>query len=288
MAEKAPFSEIFLQAWKASSPRATTLVFGALVACGMATEQVVAQALGRPDQESIASALRGAWGDYAGELSALLAIVLLAHVFGQANLIAALSSRKRQGFRLGDISVRFAQTLAVDAVAVAIVAVLMLVFASPALIALLSNQSAFHGAAFLGALAFLPVLFAGTFIRQYGLFYYLLSPLCFRDSIDRGTALFLKYVVRSFAFWLFSFALAAAFTFLVNAAMLGTSSLFTAVGLKVFSGQAATVAGFVGLVWFAIFDQALTLRFFEDLASEKGKEDVVSGEQVLDPSMPVA
>lgn len=286
--EKAPFSELVSQAWKASTPKAPTLFFGMLVASGMMAEQLVAQALWQqPASGGAALALRDFWVEHTAIATGGFLLLLLAHAFGQANLIAALSTR-RMGFRMGEMISRFIKTLAVDVTAGAALCVLAFIFAAPPLLALLSNRGAFEGAALLSIVAFLPVALVISFIRQYGLFYHLLSPLRLRSSVDRGAALFSKFFLRSLGFWIFSIAVAAVFTFFLNAAMLGTSSLFMKVGLVPFSEQIVLGIGFIGFVWFMVFDQALSLRFFEDLASERDSEKLASGEHVLDPSMPAA
>lgn len=286
---KAPFSELFLQAWKASSPKTVTLAFGLLVAAGAASEQLALQAFWQPAPESLAAVLRGAWSEYAAFVSLVFVMMLLMHAFGQANLIAALSENKKMRFQRTDMVSRGVKALAVDAVAAGVLGVLALVFAAPPLMALSANRGAFEGATLLSVFAFLPVLLAVLFIRQYGLFYYVLSALRFRSAVDQGATLFSKFIARSLMFWIFSFAIAAVFTFFLNAAMLGTSSLCIKAGLEAFSSEAALAIGFAGFIWFTIFDQALSLRFFEDLASEKDVEKLVSGEQrVFDPGMPVA
>jgi hypothetical protein len=287
MMEKAPFSELLLQAWRASSPKAGTFIFGVLVASGMAAEQLAIQAFGQPVSESFAAWLRDAWTDHTVVVSGVFLGMLLIHMFGQANLIVALSHRKVVRFRMVDMAERFAKAVSIDLTAGVALGILALVFATPSLVALSNNRGAFEGAALLGVFAFLPVVCAVLFIRQYGLFYLLLSSLRFRSSIDQGTALFLKFFLRSIAFFIFSFAIAVVFTFFLNAAMLGTSSLFTKVGFGYFSRQAALGIGFVGFVWYTVFDQALSLGFFEDIASGKDTAKSLPEEQrVLDPGMP--
>lgn len=284
-----PFPEIFREALKASSLRAATLAFGMFVAIGMASEQIVLQAFLAPDEGSIAATLRGYWPGHEWSLLAAMATILLVHVFGRANLIAVLAShRKKSSFAAADMVRRFTRALAVDAVSAAALFGLAIVFALPSLMAFLNNRGAFEGVMTLSVFAFIPVLLTVSFVRHYGTFYYLLSPLRFRSSIDRGATLFSRFMLRSLAFWVFLFVISAAFTFLLKIAMLGTSVLLQAAGLQSVSDQAGLLVGAAGFIWFAVLDQALILRFFEDIASGKDKEKPAAEERVLDPSMPPA
>lgn len=286
---KTPFAQLFFEAWKASSPRVLTFVFGALVAIGMTAGQLAFQAVWHPDEGSIAATLRALWPEYAGLLIAVATGALVAHECGRANLIAALAARPaRARFGAADMASRFAKVLLIDSITIVVLSGLALVFALPLVVALVNNRGAFEGAAFLSAFAFLPVFIGVSFIRQYGTFYALLSPLRFRLALDHGAALFARFAMRSFGFWVFLMGIAVAFTFLLNAAMLGTSVLFQRVGLADISSEMAFLIAAAGLIWFTVFDQALILRFFEDIASGKAKEQPVSEEQVLDPGMPVA
>jgi hypothetical protein len=265
-----------------------TFSFGVLIAAGVVMEQLIPQALWQPTEKSFAAALRNFWFGHDVLILLLFASVFFASVFGRANIIVALARHQlKPSFHGREMASRFGRLLIVDITAGLLLTILVIVFAFPPFVAFSSNRGAFEGAIMISAFSFLPVLFTVACIRQYGIFYFLLSPLQFRSAIDRSVALFSRFMARSLAFWIFSFAVVVVFTFFLNAAMLGTSSLFRLLGFSLFSEHASSLIGFIGLVWFSVFNQALSLRFFEDLATEKTEGQAVSGEQVLDPGMPI-
>ena len=131
---------------------------------------------------------------------------------------------------------------------------------------------------FISLLVFLPLFLITFFIRQFSLYYFLLSPLTFTASYERGTALFMRYRLPSFLFGLFSFFLYGVFTFSLNLAMLGGVVLLQKILPEISRSAFFFLGSLFFLTWYAVFHQALWLHFFTSLA--KPKNPLISEEGI--------
>ena len=128
------------------------------------------------------------------------------------------------------------------------------------------------------------LIFLLTFlIKEFSLFYYLLSPLHLLPAIERGSIFCMKKLSTSIFFLMTYFLFSLLFTFSLNLVMLGGVVLFQKLNLSESSTIVAFLISLPCLVWYAVFSQSLWLTFFLELATPKStapKEPVLFQEKV--------
>jgi hypothetical protein len=121
----------------------------------------------------------------------------------------------------------------------------------------------------LGLLTLLPIAIIIFFIKQYSLFYFLLSPVSFRGAIETACTLFSKFFLRSLSFGLFFLALVVLFTFCSQMVILCVVFFAHKISVPLEEQIVSLVISFVFFTWFAVFQQALWLTFFKSIASPR-------------------
>lgn len=292
--EKLSFYEFFLQAWRASiSPKRVTLIFGLIVAIS-----------------NIAASRLDIVFPYIFSLNKFVlmfpekiydevffiflwaALFFTIGVFGKGNLIVSLS------YIAGKIGLpnypntftalkkNFLNTLKVELLALFSLLAVTFIILLPLGIASANNPNVMNLLIILGLLTFIPTAIIIFFIKQYSLFYFLLSPVSFRGSIETACTLFSKFFLKSVLFGLFFLALMALFTFFLQMIILGVVFLAQKISLSLEEQIISFAVSFVFFAWFAIFQQALWLAFFKSIAgtrdivkaaAEKEKETAITG-----------
>lgn len=142
----------------------------------------------------------------------------------------------------------------------------------------------------IGVIVFLPILIITFFIRQFSLYYFLLSPLTLRSSCERGVALFIRHRSSIFLFGLFSFIIYGIFTFSLNLAMLGGVVLFQKIFGDIVQSLFFFFSGLFFLTWYTVFNQALWFHFFTHIAKPKEstpqESPLVASDQVPESPVP--
>lgn len=300
MPEKLPLHSFLLSAWHASFSKKLPWIFGALLATLGSIESRLGSTF--PDTASFQEFLN-IISEKSGEtlLSLFLIFVFLFcfDIFGKSNLIVSLSfvTGKTRLLNHPDtaraIGKNFLRAFLLECLAFLFLLAVIGILSLPILIASSRNPEVMNTLLGLGLLAFVPIALAVFFIKQFSLFYLLLSPLHIRGSLEIGSSLFSRFIFQSLLFGLFSFMLTALFTFSVNAVILGSTLLSKNPGLPFEDASIALVVGLAFFTWFGIFKQALWLAFFKFIAGPRETEEVVKEkESALDnrtlPEIPPA
>ena len=140
----------------------------------------------------------------------------------------------------------------------------------------------------ISSFAFLPIFFVVSFIWQFSLLYYILSPIRIVSAFERGAILFSKYFSKSVMFGGLFLMVSIIFTFFLNAVMLGTSVLFEDHRGWLLARDIGFLISFFSVAWFSVLQQSLWMLFFKDIASPKDIEMEEKKEAVFDPSLPLA
>jgi hypothetical protein len=281
--KKLPFYEFFLQAWRASiSPRRVTLILGLVVAIS----NIVASRLDIvfPYIFSLNKfTLMFPEKIYGEAFFIFLWVVLffVIGVFGKGNLIVSLSYMAgKTGLpnylnTFTALKKNFLNTLKVELLALFSLLAVSFIILLPLGIASANNPNVMNLLIILGLITLLPIAIIIFFIKQYSLFYFLLSPVSFRGAIETACTLFSKFFFRSLSFGLFFLALAALFTFCLQMVILGVVFLAQKISLPLEEQIISFAASFVFFAWFAIFQQALWLAFFKSIAGMRETQKVV-------------
>jgi hypothetical protein len=277
--ERLSFYEFLLQAWRASISKKLPWVFGAVIALASISETRLGAHL--PETASF-DGLIGTLGEKSsGEWLLIffwLIFLFVIGTFGKSNLIASLSfvagktGLPNYPTAARAIGKNFLRALFIESLALLLLLLVIIILSLPLWIASSSNPEAVAPLTTLGFATLIPIVIIIFFIRQYALFYLLLSPLSVRSAIETGAGLFSRFVFPSLLFGLFSFALTALFTFFLNLAILSIVALSGKVSIPLGETAVSLAAGFVFFAWFAIFQQALWLAFFKAIAGTRDTE----------------
>lgn len=300
MLEKLPFHLFLLSAWRASLSKKLPWIFGSLLAILGVIESRFSSVF--PDTASFQEFLNIISEKSTGTiLSFLLIFVFLFsfEIFGKSNLIVSLSfvtgktRLPNHPDTIRAIGKNFFRAFLLECLALFFLLAVTLILSLPFLIASSRNPEVMGTLISLGLLAFVPIAIAIFFIKQFSLFYLLLSPLQIRGSLETGSSLFSRFIFQSLLFGLFSLILTALFTFSVNAVILGITLISKKSGLPFEDASIALVIGLAFFAWFGVFQQALWLAFFKFIAgASETKEVVKEKESALDnqtlPEIPPA
>lgn len=271
--ERLRFHEFLLQAWRASISKKLPWIFGLIIAVASIAETRLNA--GIPDTSSF-DELIGIFGGKSSDewLSIFLWIIFLFVIstLGKSNLIVSLSSvagktgLKNYPDTARAIGKNFFSALLLDGLAVFLLLAVITILSLPLWIASLHNPEAMTPLISLGFLTFIPIIIIIFFVRQYALFYLLLSPLSIRGAIETSSVLFSRFFFPSLLFGLFSFALTTLFTFFLNLVILSIVVLSHKVSLPSGDTSISLATGLVFFSWFSVFQQALWIAFFKAIA----------------------
>lgn len=295
--KKLPFYEFFLQAWRASiSPKRVTLILGLIVALSniaAARLDIVLPYIFSLDKFILIFPERVYGEMFLIFLWGFLLFVIGA--LGKGNLIVSLSYiAGKTGLpnfpnTFAALKKNFLNTLAVESLALLSLLAATFIILLPLGIASANNPNVMSLLIILGLLTLFPIAIIIFFIKQYALFYFLLSPLSLRGAIETACALFSKFFLKSLAFSLFFAVLVAFFTFCLQMIILGVVFLAQKIFIPLEEQIVSFAMSFVFFAWFAIFQQALWLAFFKSIA---GARDIIKvsvekeKETTLAPNIP--
>lgn len=281
---KLPFYEFFSQAWRVSiSPRRITLIFGLIIAISNVAASwldIVLPYIFSLDKFTLIFPAR-----IYGEVFLVfvwLTLFFLVGVFGKGNLIASLSyiagkvGLPNYPNTFAALRKNFFRTVVIDVAAffslIAAIAIILL----PLGIASAKNPNVMNLLMTLGFITLIPIVIVIFFIRQYSLFYFLLSPVSFRGAVETACSLFSKFFLKSLSFGLFFIALAALFTFCLQFIILGVVFIADKIYFPLEEQFVSLAVSFVFFAWFAIFQQALWLAFFKSIAGVRESQKVAT------------
>jgi hypothetical protein len=275
--KKLDFYDFFLQAWRASSsPSKKMLILGLIVSVSNIAASrldIVLPYIFSLDKFALIFPAR----IYSEVFLVFiwLALFFLIGAFGKGNLIVSLS------YIAGKVGLpnypntaramgkNFFRAVAVDVTALVLVMAAIIIVLLPMGIASAKNPNVMNLLLTLGLLTLVPIVTVIFFIRQYSLFYFLLSPVSFRGAIETACALFPKFFLKSLSFGLFFVLLTATFTFCLQFIILGIVFVADKITFPFEEQLVSLVASFVFFAWFAIFQQALWLAFFKSIAGTR-------------------
>lgn len=300
MLKKLELHTLFLSAWHASFSKRLPWIFGLFLAIVGIAENWFGTTL--PDAASFQEFLAFfTEKPLIAVFSLLLFFILLfgLEIFGRSNLIVSLSFVTEKSILPNHpispkaIGKNFWRALLLECLTLLFLSVVVGILSLPYLIASSQNPEALDTLLRLGIIAFIPIAIVVFFIKQFALFYLLLSPLKLRRSLETGGALFSRFIFQSLLFGLFSFVLIFLFTFCVNAVILSLATLLEKLGLPPETLVVSSIVGLIFFTWFSIFQQALWLAFFKSIAGpHEAKELAGEKELALDnhtlPEIPPA
>lgn len=268
--EKISFLDILIRSWRLSFARFHFFFFGFCMALPLASRFL----LPLPNTPLDGKTLIGIVTTYPRTTLSLLTFSLVFTLFGKSQLIPALyrelrpnPSKQRAAhplFRWQDLQT----TLILEGLVSLLFFFVLIILASPSLLSLFLYQSIPDSLIVLGTLAALPILISLFLIREFSLFYALLTPLRLFSAAERGVSLFIQKRSPSLVFSVFSFLISILFTISLNLVMLGSIVLLQRLPLLT-SSLPAFFVSLTGFTWYTIFNQALWLTFFVELAAPK-------------------
>ena len=288
--ERVSFYELLLRAWNISWSGFKPYIFGGLLALVVISQNIFTTTL--PRFSSWTEAVNFLQSEGWGVVMGVSLLLFLVYIFGKSNLIGLLSeiektfnktkvSKTRSAPLLPrNLTRLFLRGLALEGTVFLFLLFITILLALPVFLAWWMDRQVLDTLSVLAAIVFIPVAAVIFLSSRFALFYFLLSPLRLRSSLENGYALFSRYVVRTLLFGLFSFALAIIFTFCLNLLMLNISLVAEYAPSDFLARYLPLLLSFPFLAWWSILDQALWLSFFEDLARPKDKVDA-GREEVL-------
>lgn len=266
--EELSFFTLLNKSWHLSHARFRFFLFGGCIALPLASQSLLPLANVTKEEEVIALV-----SAYPGYTLAFLLLHFSCIWLGKSQLIPALYSELRSENSQHTTSPSLSpssplkKTAILDIILGLFLFLVIIVLLLPSLLSFLMYQNIPETLITLGLLVFLPLFFLTFLIREFSLFYFLLSPLRLFPSLERGVSLFLGKRFLSLSFGLFCFFLSILFTFSLNLVMLGGVVLWQRFLLSEAVPFLPFVVSFIGLTWYIVFSQALWLTFFVTLAS---------------------
>jgi len=278
--EKLSFPDVLITSWRLSFSRASFLLLGFFMALPIATTNLVLPAAETLDLNVFQATIG------LHPLGALLFLLwyFLSTLYGKSNLITALDTdlrhtetSPRRPFSFLRSFHTFKKALFVDLVIAGFFDLFLFILSLPSLVSFLTWSVVPQALITIGIIAFVPVAIISFFIREFALFYFLLSPLRLKTAFEASTSFFIRYRFLCLFYGLSFVLIGTLFTFSFNLVMLPVVALLQ----KILPTIKETTLFFIGsllyLAWYQIFWQALWLTFFHRLATPK---ETVSGEIV--------
>lgn len=298
--EKLYFRKLLLQAWIASRTKKLPWIFAAIVAVVSLMGGRMNTGIGEASSlEELFRIITQKSPQELGFIFFALLIFFIVGIVGKSNLIASLSFMTHKNVlsnhpsTLRAIGRNSLRSFFLECIALFLLLLTIGILSLPLLIASEANPGAMSSLLLFGSLTFIPIALSIFLMKQFALFYLLLSPLSIRESIETSTLLFSRFFSLSFLFLFFSFLIAALFTFFVNLVILGTVVLSTNIFLPFRESDISFIISLAFFTWFALFEQALWLSFFQSIAGRHEEaETVKEKENALDtrilPEVPPA
>lgn len=298
--EKVYFHKLLSQAWIASRAKKLPWIFASVVALAGLIGNRVNAGLGEassPEELFHIIAQKSpqeVWYIFLG-----LSVFFVVSIIGKSNLIVSLSfiayknNLPNHPTTPRAIGSNFIRSFLLECIALLLLVVTIGVLSLPLLIASETNPIALPSLIIFSSLTFIPIALIIFLMKQFALFYLLLSPLSIRGSIETSGVLFSRFFSLSLLFVFFSFFVTIFFTFFANLVILGITVLSKNIPLPFGEGVLPLIASFVFFAWFALFEQALWLAFFQSIGGKQKesrtvKEKVNSLDTDVLPEVPPA
>lgn len=274
--EKVYFHKLLLQAWTASRAKKLPWIFASIVALAGLIGNRVNTGFGEATSPEelfhiiIQKSPQEVWYIFFG-----LFIFFVISVVGKSNLIVSLSfityrnNLPNYPTTARAIGGNFIRSFFVECIALFFLIATVGVLSLPLFIASETNPGALPSLIIFSSFTFIPVALTIFLIKQFALFYLLLSPLGIRRSIENSSALFSRFFSLGLLFALFSFFVTISFTFFANLVILGITVLSKSISLPFGEGTLSLIVSFVFFTWFALFEQALWLAFFQSIGGRR-------------------
>ncbi|HLC95233.1 MAG TPA: hypothetical protein VJH89_01980 [Patescibacteria group bacterium] len=293
--EKIPFQLLCTQAWRASITHKLAWIFGCIIAGASALNIRLSQDIPNITTSDTLQTVLQTKSPREWLVFLLILIVLfLVRIFGNSNLVASLASLADKANlynyprTLRAVWNNFFRVLLLEGLLLIFLSVVIGIISFPLIIAVSNNFGAIRLLGALGLLTFIPIACIVFFIRQYAIFYLLFSfPLTLRGSLETSSALFLRSVVPSLLFGLFSLGITLFFALGLNILIASALALVQILSLPLTESAIAFALSFILLAWFTIFQQALWIAFFKNIASTPdAKQTTKKTEEVPSDNIP--
>ena len=292
-----PFSQLLRTAWRISLSHPSFYLWGGLMACAFLGSNLLIKTVPISLSDSPSPPMEELPLLALLSLFFLYVFFLLLHLFGKTGLILSLDTHRKKtdsspSRKLSFIFLwkNFFRVLLLEMIAFAFVIGVTLILFIPLLVSSRYNPDIVSPLSIFSITALVPIYIVIFFVREYSLFYLLLSRLPLRQSFETGSSLFSRFTPRSLFFGSYALLVLVGFTFFLNLAMLNTVVLLEKTGFAAFAQPTSFAVGFILLAWFAVLYQALWYLFFIDLAAPKEpepeKESVLMKENL--PELPPA
>ena len=281
----ASFQEILLRAWKVSYGYPVLWAFGLFVAVAATAENMLpARAI---DLSSFDKFLASVTDEPRTVLFLFfLSVALFAvSVFGKSNLIVALSllsdkKKTDKTFHCRSVRGNFFRAFRLELTVIGFLITVLIILSFPSLLAYWYNTDVLPLIFSWSLLTLVPIVFIAFIVREFALFYFLLSPLRLFSAFENAGAILSRHFIRCVIFCLSFLGLLLIFTFCLNLAMLSISALFPSSN-QMFLGKTmlAFFVNLISLTWWNVLQQAFWLFFFKDLALPKQLEKTSTEEE---------
>ncbi len=298
--EKVYFHKLLSQAWIASRAKKLPWIFASVVAfAGLIGSHVNADLEEAASPEELFRIIAQKSPHEVWYILLGLSVFFVVNIIGKSNLIVSLSfityknNLPNHPTTPRAIGSNFIRSFFLECIALLLLIVTVGFLSLPLLIASETNPGTLSSLIIFSFLTFIPIALTIFLIKQFALFYLLLSPLGIRGSIETGSALFSRFFSLSLLFAFFSFLVTISFTFFANLVILGITVLSKNIPLPFGEGIPSLIVSFIFFAWFALFEQALWLAFFQSIGGKhKESRAVKEKENGLDtdalPEVPPA
>lgn len=283
--EKISLLTLFVKSWRLSFACSRFYLFGLCIALPLASQLFFPL----PHDSSDIMTLIPLIHSHFLFFSVFLIVICLSTIFGKSQLIPSLYKKihptnvETSNPPTTSLWKNFQKTILLELGFYFFLFCIFLVLSLPSITSLfffkMISDTLIHLGFFAGILIFLLTFL----IKEFSLFYYLLSPLHLLPAIERGSIFCMKKLSTSIFFLMTYFLFSLLFTFSLNLVMLGGVVLFQKLNLSESSTIVAFLISLPCLVWYAVFSQSLWLTFFLELATPKStapKEPVLFQEKV--------
>lgn len=285
--EKLSFYKLILEAWYATFTRKLPWIFGSFVAISALIESRTNTDITRASSfEGLFQAITEKSPQELWFIFIVLFILFVLNIAGKGNLIVSLSFMVKKE-RLAHhpttaqaLWKNFISSFFLECIALFFLVAIIGILSLPLLIASGTNKEALPILLNFAVITFIPLALIVSLIEQFAFLYLLLSPLPIRPAIETGSALFSRFIVRSFFFIFLTLLLTLLFTFFANLVILGIAALSEKISLPLGGPVTTSTISLALFTWFALFLQALWITFFKSIALPQEPEKVATEKEV--------
>lgn len=269
--EKISLLTLFVKSWRLSFACSRFYLFGLCIALPLASQLFFPL----PHDSSDIMTLIPLIHSHFLFLSVFLIVICLSTIFGKSQLIPSLYKKihptnvETSNPSTKSLWKNFQKTILLELGFYFFLVCIFFVLSLPSITSFflfkMISDTLIHLGFFAGILIFLLTFL----IKEFSLFYYLLSPLRLLPAVERGSIFCMKRLSTTIFFLTTYFLFSLLFTFSLNLVMLGGVVLSQKLHLSESSTLVAFLISLPCLVWYAVFSQSLWLTFFLELATPK-------------------